>query len=165
MILELCQLLSVSWHILDQKKAKKLEAEGKIYKKTHANHPCAIWTRAHVNNYNYVVYLGLELCNEWRLRYNHPRAKKHGCEEKLIFLLDNPPNNIPKYKIEFTKQNPKGFTLPMPQAMPPELKINPDESSPLQCQKAYRNYYNSEFKEHLREWKKREKPYWFYNTN
>jgi hypothetical protein len=125
MILEYCQLLSTAWHVLDHKQAQYLN----IYKKTHVNHPCAIWVRQHINNYLYVAQLALALCDEWRKRYNH--IKKHGCEDKLNFLLNNIPPNIPKHVIVKNKHNPKCFSLPMPLAMPDELKCKKNKCSCL----------------------------------
>ena len=167
MIIELTQLLSIAWHILDEESAKKHHENGLIYKKTHQNHPCAIWTRLHINNYAYVAKLGLELCKEWRYRYGHPLTRKHGSESKLIFLSKNPPPNISTLTIKMTKSNPLGFMLPMPQAMPVEYKSS--KNSVPSCISAYRRYYMSKEKEHLRYWtlkvdKERQdldKPYWW----
>lgn len=167
-ILELTHLLSIAWHVLNPKEAIKLEKENKIYRKIFVNHPCSIWTRSHVNNYNYVAKLGLALCDEWRFRYNHPTSREHGAELKLRFLLNNPPTNIPSFNIFLTKKNPKGFTLPMPQCMPDECKNN--DNSVSGCITAYRKYYMSKYKEKLRSWtkcgddKKRkniDKPHWW----
>ena len=171
MILELAQLLSTSHHILDKVQAEVYYNQGKIYKKTHYNHPCALWVREHINNYNYVCRLGLELCKEWRYRYNHPETKLHGAELKLIFLLENPPRTISLYNIKKTEKNPRRFTLPMPLAMPDQFKIL--GKNPKKCIKSYRRYYLSSQKEHLRSWttfntetKQREnieKPHWFHD--
>lgn len=170
MILELTQLLSVAWHILNPKEAAILLGKGIIYKKTHDNHPCAIWVRSHINNYDYTLRLAKELCNEWRFRYNHSSSYKHKCENILDFLQNNIPPNIPKNIIEITKYNPLGFTLPMPQAVQ-DNKYRPTKCKAKYCIKAYRKYYLSNHKEHLRSWTRYdstikgrvniEKPYWF----
>lgn len=160
MILELCQLLCTAWHMLDENEANKLcnpdHGDPLIYKKTHFNHPCAIWVRAHINNYKYIVRLGLELCNEWRFRYNHPLTKTHGCEKILLFLKSNIPPSIPAYAISKTKHNPLQFTLPMPQAMPDECKYKPHVKSVWCCVIAYRRYYMSIHKEKLRSWTRKD---------
>lgn len=173
MILELCQLLSTAWHVLDKDDAIVLMSDGKLLKKTHFNHPCGVWTRAHINNYMYVAKLALALCDEWRFRYNHPPTKLHKCEHKLIFLLANPPKTIMNSSIKFSKNNPLGFTLPMPQAMFEECRWSEKKLSAASCMTAYRRYYMSKHKEHLTSWtkfdpvlKKRvclEKPYWWKN--
>ena len=152
MILELCQLLSTSWHMLDADAAATHQSAGRIYRKTHFNHPCAIWTRAHVNNYKFVAKLALALCDEWRYRYQHPDDKQHACEPKLRFLLRNPPPSIPRFDIPRTVDNPKRFTFPMPQAMPDEYRIKPTLESAAACQSAYRRYYMSTHKYDLRCW-------------
>ena len=152
MIIELCQLLSTAWWIIHPLSANIHTVQNNIYRKTHVNHPLAIWVRLHINNYMYTVNLGLELCKEWRYRFNHPKDKLHGCENKLIFLLNNSPPNIPKNVIKITKHNPLGFILPIPQCMPPECKYKPEKLSALVTIKAYRNYYMSEHKSHLVKW-------------
>lgn len=167
MILEYCQLLSTAWFMLNEEESIIYVSQEKIYKPTHKNHPCSVWVRNHINNYNYVANLGLELCKEWRRRYNHPITRLHAAEHKLIFLLNNPPISIPKFVIGKTPSNPKSFTLPMPQAMPTECKSN--KSTVNSCVKAYRRYYMSNHKEHLVSWtikessnrKSLEKPEWW----
>jgi Pyrimidine dimer DNA glycosylase len=167
MILEYCQLLSTAWFILNEKEATTYISQEKIYKPTHKNHPCNVWVRKHINNYNYVAKLGLELCREWRYRYNHPVTRLHAAEHKLIFLFNNPPTNIPKFIIIKTPSNPKCFTTSLPQAMPNECKSK--KRTVHSCVKAYRRYYMSSYKEHLVSWtiknvggrKALEKPEWW----
>lgn len=157
MIIEYCQLLCTAWHMLDNEAAIGLLADSKIYKKTHYNHCCAVWTREHINNYNYVVDLALELCNEWRFRYNHPKSRMHGCEEKLKFLKENPPTSIKRHFIKKNAINPLCFTLPMPQAMPTEFKVIKTEEnySVSSCIRAYRTYYMTDPKKlTLKSWTK-----------
>ena len=164
MILEYCQLLSTAWHILAPDEAKIHHTDNKIYRPTHKNHPCTIWVRQHINNYLYVCRLGLELCEEWRYRYQHTR--EHKSEPKLLFLLNNIPP-IPSYNIIKNKHNPKSLKLPLPQAMPPEYKRT--RNTVHTSVKAYRKYYQSPEKEHIVSWtKKRDgtkvqltKPPWF----
>lgn len=151
MILEYCQLLSAAWFILNEQEAIVHITQNNIYKPTHKNHPCSVWVRQHINNYNYVARLGLELCKEWRYRYNHPNTRLHAAEHKLIFLINNPPINIPTFIIVKVPSNPKMFTLPMPQAMPDECKYK-KKNSVHSCVKAYRKYYTSIHKEHLVSW-------------
>jgi hypothetical protein len=160
MIIEYTQLLSTAWHILDSEIAKLHLENQLIYRKTHINHPCCIWVKNHINNYNYVVKLGLQLCHEWRYRYNQTRL--HGCELKLLFLQKNPPPNIPKNIIVKSSKNPKCLTA-LPKAMPDCCKMKKDtiHSGVI----SYRNYYKSEYKSHLVSWQgKRDeniKPDWW----
>jgi hypothetical protein len=148
MILELCQLLCTAWHMLDESEAKKHN----LYRKTHYNHRCAVWVRAHINNYRYTVNLALALCDEWRFRYDHPPTKLHGSESILLFLKSNAPPSIPTFHIPKHRNNPLCFTLPMPQAMPDECKYKPDKLSATCCMIAYRRYYMSKHKEDITTW-------------
>jgi hypothetical protein len=61
MILESAQLLSTAHHIL---------GDGGPYKKTHENHPCAVWVRESAANYTYLWFLMLCLGKEYTFRYN-----------------------------------------------------------------------------------------------
>jgi len=150
MILELTQLLSTTWHVLDEKEAVEHLNSGLICRKTHYNHPSAIWVRQHINNYNFTAELAHQLCEEWRRRWQH--EKIHKCEPMLDFLLDNSPPSIPKYNIDCTDANPHGFTFPMPQAMPDDCRNNPNGETMNDCITAYRRYYQSSHKSHLRSW-------------
>lgn len=113
MILETAQLLS-SAHWMTGSEAP--------YKKTHVNHPCAIWTRQSIDNYNWLCELGLYLSIEYTSRYN----KTHKTSSVIWWLTENKPN-LPDI----------GFTEP-PQAMPDPYKV---PNNPVQ---AYRNYYLGE---------------------
>jgi hypothetical protein len=117
------------------------------YKKTHENHPSAIWTRESLANYNYVVDLGLALCDELRFRFDTPHQK---CIDVFVWLKMYKPN-IPD--IGLTK---------------PKLAINFDlltinktlqldnESDFEWAVKNYRAYY-ADGKQHLYSWKRRQK--------
>lgn len=112
------------------------------YRKTHVNHPSAVWTRESIHNYRYVVNLGLELCKEMRLRFNTQYQKT---EEVLEWLSANNPKlpNIPMTDIRLAMDN--------------EFKISEDPVL------NYRNYYRSG-KIHLHKWTKRQLPYWLVDT-
>ena len=56
MILETAQLLCSAHHVVDPMNTNI------PYKLTHVNHPCAVWTRGSVFNYNFLVCLGVKLC-------------------------------------------------------------------------------------------------------
>lgn len=128
MILETAQLLcSAHWE-------KGSEAP---YKKTHSNHPCAVWTRESKQNYIWLCKLGLQLCKEFEFR----RKKKHKTKEVILWCI----RNVPKLdNIGLTE-----FTLAMP-----------DECKEKDAVESYRNYYKKE-KRHLAVWSKRNKPYWY----
>lgn len=151
LIIEYVQMASTAWHILAPEQALEHLNNKLIYRKTHVNHPCNLFVRAHINNYLYVVKLGLKLCEEWRYRYNH--NKIHACEPKLLFLL----NNIPPINdtvILKSKNNPKCLMGPFPQAMPDDCKIR-HKNTVHTCVKAYRRYYKSKHKQHLVSWTKK----------
>jgi hypothetical protein len=131
MILESAQLLSTAHHVLDGDK------EG-LYKKTHMNHPCAIWTRESSHNYLWLLSLLKHLCDEYTFRY-----KKIHKTSQLIPALNELPSSIKNTT----------FTKPA-QAMPEEFK---NENSVV----AYRNYYREKIKQNIAQWRKtREAPLW-----
>ena len=82
MILETAQLLYTAHWILDP---DNLPANA--YRKTHPNHPCAIWVRESVENYRWLSDLGLCLCREYTFRY----GKSHKTKEHINWLSDNFP--------------------------------------------------------------------------
>lgn len=133
MILETAQMLCTTHHVTKSKYVPP-------YKETHKNHPCTIWTRASVNNYVWLVTLGLELCKE----YTHRYGKIHKCQSYIEDLGKNIP---PIPKIEMTTHA---------QAMPDMYK---GENS----RDAYRAYYFFE-KHELLTWKNRKTPSWVEKT-
>ena len=116
MILETAQLLYTACWILDPDNIPP-----NAYKKTHANHPCAIWVRESLSNYKWLVEMGLWLCNEYRFRYGE--HKTHKTEPHLLWLQSNPPRGLTE----------KGITE-IRLAMPVEYKL----PNPIQ---SYRKYY------------------------
>jgi len=150
MILELCQLLSTTLHVLLPQKASQYLENGSIYKSTHKNHPCAKWLREHPNNYKFTVTLLNALCKEYTYRYK----KVHKCQPMIDFFRTHVPP-IKYFEIKDTQLiGPYRVTQPA-QAMPEECKVESDAIS------AYRRYYMSPMKEHLRSWKFRDVPDWF----
>lgn len=135
MVLETAQLLSTTHRVL--------ETEGLpdfLYKKTHANHPCAIWTRSSLANYKWLATHGIALTEEYTYRYN----KRHKSEPILDWLNLNIPS-----------LSDKTFNQP-PQAMPDEYKH-------FDCVTAYRQYYLEHKMKTIKcEWTKRERPWWTY---
>jgi hypothetical protein len=88
------------------------------YKRAHKNHPSTIWTRQSIQHYRWLIAHGLEICNEFTIRY----GKYHKTQGVLEWCRDNEPN-IPD----------SGFTSP-PQCMPNEYK----KSNTIE---AYKNFY------------------------
>lgn len=138
MILECAQLLCTTHHCCGP-------VMNIPYKKTHMNHPCAVWSRESMENYLWLVSLGLALCEEYTYRYH----KTHKTQAVLQWAKDNIPN-IPD----------KGLT--------PFAQCIPDDCKNVDAVVAYRNYYNTHKAtfnvrgvETPATWKNRDKPYWF----
>ena len=108
------------------------------YKLSHKNHPCALWVRECIENYNWLCELGLSLCEEYTYRY----GKRHKSQDVIEWCLSHKPN-IP------TNGGITKFAL----AMPDKYKVNDAVES-------YRLYYINE-KHNLAMWKNRETPHWF----
>lgn len=94
-----------------------------LYHAVHFNHPCNIWIREDIVNYDWLFTHTFALSAEYTLRYK----KTHACHSILEYLIGvGQPINIPTYG----RKHPKGFV----QAMPEEYK----DEDPV---KAYRNFY------------------------
>ena len=115
MIIETAQLLYSAHHV-----AGSPLPDG-AYRKTHANHPCAIWVRESAENYRWLCALGFWLCREYQYRYGV--GKTHKTEKHILWLRNNLPIDIPQVPM-----------TPFPQAMPVEYKR--DDSV-----EAYRTFY------------------------
>ena len=132
MILESAQLLCTSHHLCPT----DAERPEKFYKKTHFNHPCAIWTRTCVENYRWLCNHATSLLNE----YTHRYGKQHASTSVIRWCCENNPDI------------PKGKLTEIPQCMPDEYKTD----DPVI---AYRDYYN-QAKSHIHNWKNRPVPIW-----
>jgi len=158
MIVETSQLLSTAHRVLDGKSTTVLSAKGrKIQRWIHPisnmndflcqavmiNHPCSIWTRESLHNYNWLLRHGNALCDEYEKRYKKIHSMKKLYENTFQFrpsaLFDNP--------------SEKGLT-PFAQAMPEKYKVKDD------AVKAYKNYYINE-KSRFAKWKYSEVPDWY----
>lgn len=128
MILETAQLLcSAHWMVGNEAP----------YRLTHKNHPCAIWVRKSIYNYNWLLELGFALCAEYHRRYD----KVHKCQAVMDWCEFNIPD-LPEVP----------FSVP-PQCMPDIYK----QSNTV---KAYRAYYMGE-KAGFAVWKHTLTPTWF----
>lgn len=114
MILELAQLLSCAHHVAGS------EVPG-MYRKTHVNHPCSQWVRAHRNNYLWTASLALALCKEYSARYG---GKQHKTQALLEVLSRTLPRGIADWNVPKHDENPFGVTFPVPQAMPESMRHN-----------------------------------------
>ena len=131
MVLETAQLLCGVHHMTSQ------VTEPSLYKLSHKNHPCSIWARNSLSNYNYLCRLGLALCKEYTYRY----GKRHKSQDIIEWCYNNKP---PIKDI--------GLTKPA-LAMPDEYKTN-------YIIESYRRYYRGA-KSGLANWTKRKPPEWF----
>lgn len=92
------------------------------YKKAHYNHPSTKWTRASISHVKWLLKHGLEICDEFVIRY----GKEHATKKVLLWVKDNLYLLVGKIpETEFT---------PPPQCMPDEYKTN-------DTIEAYRNFY------------------------
>ena len=137
MILESAQMLSSAHRLLD---GHEWANKHNLYKLTHQNHPCSIWARSSVSNYNWLYLLFVNLCKEYNQRY----GKQHLTWTKLGLALAVPPTNIPHATLS-----------PFAQAMPDAYKDNDAIT-------AYRLYYISE-KSSMFKWTNRPTPNWITN--
>ena len=111
-----------------------INAPNAPYKPTHQDHPCTLWAGATSGNYEWLVRLGLALCDE----YTHRYGKDHKCRV-VIEGLREPPTSVPS-----------GPLTAFAQAMPDECKQNDAVS-------AYHQYYR-DHKAHIATWKHRARP-------
>ena len=137
MILESAQLLCTAHHTCPT----NAERPEKFYKKTHTNHPCAIWTRNCIGNYKWLCDHAQSLLDEYTYRY----GKTHASTSVISWCVSNIPDI------------PDGELTDIAQCMPDEYKSN----DPVI---AYRNYYNKA-KSHLHNWKRRQIPHWVVSVN
>ena len=109
------------------------------YGLSHQNHPCAIWCRETIDNYNWLF----DLLQETSAEYAHRYGRIHKTWSDVKDFLAAPPK-----KLKAT-----GLTQ-LPQAMGEEFKVKDD---PIQ---AYRNYYLGP-KAAFAKWTNRTTPDWF----
>ena len=135
MIVETAQMLSTAHHVIDGGYLPR--HNGGIYLPTHRAHPCSVWARQSVGNYNWLLELGVELCKE----YTHRYGKVHKTQS-IMSRLSTPPRNIEPYGI-----------TPWAQAVGEQYKV------PNNAILAYRRYYR-EAKAHILTYKNRRAPLW-----
>lgn len=133
MITEYNQLLSTACHEFG------LATEG-MYRKTHTNHPCAVWVRESRANFEYLLELNMALLNEYTYRYGKVHAGS-----RLIPMFIDVLDDIPVGKGELT---------PFVAVLPGQVIKNSNAIS------LYRKLYMGD-KRHLAEWKNRPTPEWF----
>ena len=128
------KLESHEWQVI--KEAKSNEVRDFPYLPTMYNHPCTIWARCSLDNYEWLFCYALALNDEYRYRY----GKEHKSVHEVIL-------HLPEYDI------PSHGLTPFAQAMPDELKGE-------DAVQAYRRFYHKD-KATFAEWKFRNKPTWW----
>lgn len=118
MVLETAQIMSAAHHVIDGD-----DAPTGIYKKTHANHPCAVWVRQSAANYEWTRELFGALLEEYEIRYK--RQHKTGELWPTLSILPS--------KLRFCTKSMN--VAEVPQAMPDEYRVVGDPVT------AYRRYY------------------------
>lgn len=107
------------------------------YKRTHYNHPCAVWTRHSLSNYRWLLWHGICMAKEYEKRF----GKQHKSAEVIDWADKNEPGIFDL-----------GLT-PFAQAMPVQYK---NEDPVI----AYRRYYVAE-KSRFAKWKHTNVPDWY----
>lgn len=85
MITESAQMLSTVHHMCGIPPSMDVN---QIYLKAHVNHPCTIWARTTLDNYNWLVDLGIALCSEYTWHYEN---KIHKTQQVLEYLKQHQP--------------------------------------------------------------------------
>ena len=147
MCLEYTQLLSTAHRVLDGDSDNKYklddppEYHGRdqaLYKATHVNHPCAIWVRKSIRNYNWLYLLLRYTQREYYRRYK----KIHATVNLNDYLIMAPLN----------------IATDMPFSQPP--KVVPDQYKDLPLLEAYKAYIRND-KLHFARWTRGvDKPAW-----
>lgn len=114
------------------------------YKKTHVNHPCAIWTRNSLDNYVWLCWLNIYLCRE----YTHRYGKIHKGEGVLKTLTSKFPD-IPVIGV-----------TPFQLCMPNQYKTDDVVEAYKKFYIAEKRFYTYKRKLKPSTWTKRECPEW-----
>lgn len=171
MLLETCQLLYTAWHENAVELPAVADGEAPPYKAAHKNHPTAIWTRAHKNNYDHMIKYAFALNKEAIARYPD-RKTEHKCMQHIRRLkvwgypkkekVVEPPLKRRKKKqtIYATVDLPVGLTK-LPLCMPEEYMVKKGDI--YSAVGSYVKYYKSKEYTMKRKmtWKRLEsKPSW-----
>ena len=77
------------------------------YKPTHKNHPCTVWAGANSGNVRWLIKHGIEICNEYTIRFGRTHASEQVIVEVGMLLWD---------------AVPAGERTPFAQVMPDEYR-------------------------------------------
>lgn len=114
------------------------------YKRTHHNHPCAVWARESASNFMWLAEHGLYLADEYEHRYE----REHKSRSIILWCMNN---------LGMAGVPHDGEQTPFAQAMPEQFK----RADPVE---AYRAYYLGA-KGEIAQWNKaRPAPEWWRTT-
>lgn len=117
------------------------------YRKTHVNHPCSVWLRESVKNYEWLLNMAKALCKEYTIRY-----KKIHATEKHINWLSYVCPCIPNVSMT-------PFAIVMPDTYKYIIETSDSKQICYDPIKSYRTYYNEEKK--FAKWSVRDMPKWY----
>lgn len=162
---EKCELWAKQFNI---PVSKRVDSNNKLMRLAYMGHPCTEWVRQHKNNYLFTARLALELCKEYTFRYSKATEdesgnriilvpKIHKTQSKIEFMLANVPKSIDCC----TNSDLVVLVGPHQVTEPAQAFIDKSCFVPGNAIEAYRKYYQSQSKQHLRKWTYRKPPYWF----
>lgn len=117
---------------------KKSDGSDWPYAITHVNHPCTVWTRSSIDNWNWLIECTDALCTEFNKRWKHP----HSVKAIINWMRQNPPTLPSIGQTQFGVAVPDCFRTG-----------NATES--------YKKYYATKTSYMKVEWKYSNKPCWF----
>lgn len=110
MILESAQLLSTAIIIRMTEKFGSYEVPSWMYKPTHVNHPCSIWTRESSSNWNWLYLYAITCCGRYERIFNRIHKSKKVIERLFEIYLQHKP--IPEGKLtKFVEAYPEDFKV------------------------------------------------------
>jgi hypothetical protein len=68
---------------------KKEDGSEWHYSVSHVNHPCTVWTRSSLQNFNWLLECTEELCTEYSRRWEN---REHFISKIVNWMKNNPPN-------------------------------------------------------------------------
>lgn len=138
MILEGTQLLCTTFWM------QGIEAP---YRKTHYNHPSAIWARESQGNFRWLLRHVIALCDEYQARY----GKVHKSNEVIGWVICN------KNRLIFDKKEQTDFAVAIAQDQKCRQVKGFDKMSVVD---KYRQYYNHD-KSYMAKWQYSKTPEWY----
>jgi hypothetical protein len=108
------------------------------YAITHVNHPCTVWTRTSIQNFNWLLDCTDSLCEQFRLRWKHQPSIK-----KIVDWMRQNPPNLSSFEL-----------TPFAMAYPDCYK----EFGPIE---GYRKYYAMKTSYMKVEWRYTDAPHWW----